>query len=144
MADQTIRFPEGLAKDVLVKLCKEYVPVDFVVLDIGGNKDTPLSLRHSSTARMHASTWGLDKFTSASKIERKSLPLQNTLTNRLRQPDPKESHNPPHEGGINLHEKSRTNSPNHNHNQTQTGLAKERGANICIPVSRINHGKVLL
>ena len=44
LADQTIRFPEGLAKDVLVKLREEYVPVDFVVLDMGGDEETPLIL----------------------------------------------------------------------------------------------------
>ena len=34
MADQTIRFPEGVAKDILVKIQDEYAPADFVILDM--------------------------------------------------------------------------------------------------------------
>ena len=41
MADQTIRFPEGLARDILVKVQGEYVPTDFIILDMGANNDVP-------------------------------------------------------------------------------------------------------
>jgi hypothetical protein len=33
LADQSIRYPEGIAKDILVKLREDYVPMDFVVLN---------------------------------------------------------------------------------------------------------------
>ncbi|XP_021311897.1 uncharacterized protein LOC110433707 [Sorghum bicolor] len=44
MADQTIRFPEGVAKDILVKIQDEYAPADFVILDMGANIDVPVIL----------------------------------------------------------------------------------------------------
>ena len=44
MADQSSRKPEGLAKDILVKIRDTYISVDFVVLDMGHNKEVPLLL----------------------------------------------------------------------------------------------------
>jgi len=44
MADQTIWFPEGVAKDILVKIQYEYAPADFVILDMGSNIDVPVIL----------------------------------------------------------------------------------------------------
>jgi len=44
MADQTIRFSEGVAKDILVKIQDEYVPADFIILDMGANIDIPVIL----------------------------------------------------------------------------------------------------
>jgi hypothetical protein len=44
MADQTIRFPEGLAWDILVRIQDEYVPADFLILDMGADEDIPLIL----------------------------------------------------------------------------------------------------
>jgi hypothetical protein len=45
LADQTIQFPEGIAKDVLVKIQDHYAPADFMVLDIGADEeDTPIIL----------------------------------------------------------------------------------------------------
>jgi len=41
MADQTIRFLEGVAKDIFVKIQDEYAPADFVILDMGSNIDVP-------------------------------------------------------------------------------------------------------
>jgi hypothetical protein len=35
MADQSLRKPEEVAKDILVKIRDVYVPMDFVVLDMG-------------------------------------------------------------------------------------------------------------
>jgi len=42
MADQTIQFLEGVAKDILVKIKDEYDPTDFVILDMGTNIDVPV------------------------------------------------------------------------------------------------------
>jgi len=44
MADQTIRFLEGVAKDILVKIQDEYAPTDFFILDMGANIDVPVIL----------------------------------------------------------------------------------------------------
>ena len=44
MADQTIRFPKLVAKDILVKIQDEYAPADFVILDMGANIDVPVIL----------------------------------------------------------------------------------------------------
>jgi hypothetical protein len=44
MADQTLRWPEGIAKDVLVKIQDYYDPANFLVLDMPGDKDTPIIL----------------------------------------------------------------------------------------------------
>ena len=44
MADKTIRFPRGIIEDVLVKIDKFIFPVDFIVLDIEEDSNTPLIL----------------------------------------------------------------------------------------------------
>jgi hypothetical protein len=44
MADQSLRWPKGIAKDVLVKIQDYYVPADFLVLDMSGDEDTPIIL----------------------------------------------------------------------------------------------------
>ncbi|XP_019199723.1 PREDICTED: uncharacterized protein LOC109193316 [Ipomoea nil] len=43
LADETVRCPRGVVEDVLVKIDENYVPVDFVVLDVG-DLDVPLIL----------------------------------------------------------------------------------------------------
>jgi len=44
LADQLVRYVEGVATDLLVKIRVAYVPADFVILDMGNDKDTPLIL----------------------------------------------------------------------------------------------------
>ena len=44
MADQTIRFPKRLARDILVKVQDSYVPADFLILDMGADEYVPLIL----------------------------------------------------------------------------------------------------
>jgi hypothetical protein len=44
MADQSLRWPEGIAKDVLVKIQDYYVPGDFLVLNMPGDEDTLIIL----------------------------------------------------------------------------------------------------
>ena len=45
MADQSIRFPEGIAMDVMVRIHDHFAPVDFMVLDMGEeDDDTPIIL----------------------------------------------------------------------------------------------------
>lgn len=45
--DQTIWFREGLARDILVKIKEDYVPVDFIILDMGADEEVPLILGRS-------------------------------------------------------------------------------------------------
>ena len=45
MADQSIQFLEGIAKDVMVRIHDHYAPTDFMVLDMGEEEDdTPIIL----------------------------------------------------------------------------------------------------
>ncbi|KAK5770929.1 hypothetical protein PVK06_047093 [Gossypium arboreum] len=44
LADKTIRFPRGIIEDVLVKIDKFILPIDFVVLDIEEDSNTHLIL----------------------------------------------------------------------------------------------------
>jgi hypothetical protein len=45
MADQTVRFSEGIAKDVIVQIQGRYVPTEFMVLDMGvEDEETPIIL----------------------------------------------------------------------------------------------------
>ncbi|KAK5826189.1 hypothetical protein PVK06_021104 [Gossypium arboreum] len=44
LADKTIRFPRGIIEDVVVKIDKFIFPVDFIVLDIEEDSNTPLIL----------------------------------------------------------------------------------------------------
>ena len=48
MADQSIRFPEGIARDVMVRIQDHNAPTDFMVLDMGEEEDdTPIIIRRS-------------------------------------------------------------------------------------------------
>jgi hypothetical protein len=44
MADQLVRFLEGIVKDVIVQIQDRYVPADFMVLDIGIEEETSIIL----------------------------------------------------------------------------------------------------
>ena len=46
MADQSIQFPEGVARDIMVRIQDHYAPADFMVLDIKEEEedDTPIIL----------------------------------------------------------------------------------------------------
>ena len=46
LADQKVCYVEGVALDLLVKVRDAYVPVDFMILNMGIGKDTPLILGH--------------------------------------------------------------------------------------------------
>ena len=39
MADQSIQFLEGIAKDIMVRIHDHYAPADFMVLDMGEEED---------------------------------------------------------------------------------------------------------
>ena len=44
LADQSIYYLEGVATNLLVKVQSAYVPIDFMILDMGNAEDTPLIL----------------------------------------------------------------------------------------------------
>jgi hypothetical protein len=44
LADSSVRYPTGIAEDALVKIRDFFILVDFVVLDINSDKETPLIL----------------------------------------------------------------------------------------------------
>jgi hypothetical protein len=41
MVDLSLRKPEGVAKDVLVKVREAYIPTDFIILDMGHKQRVP-------------------------------------------------------------------------------------------------------
>ena len=57
MVDQTTRKVEGVAKDILIHLKDEYVPIDFVILDMGDKVEVILILGrpflHTSRAAIY-------------------------------------------------------------------------------------------
>ena len=44
LADQSTYYHEGVDTDLLVKVRSAYVPIDFMILDMGNAEDTPLIL----------------------------------------------------------------------------------------------------
>jgi len=44
LADQSVRYPAGIAENILVKIHDFFVPVDFVVLDMQEERKIPLIL----------------------------------------------------------------------------------------------------
>jgi hypothetical protein len=44
MVDQSIQFPKGIAKDIMVKIQDHYAPADFLVLDMEEENDSPIIL----------------------------------------------------------------------------------------------------
>jgi hypothetical protein len=45
MADQSVRFPKEIEKDVIVQIQDRYVPANFMVLDMGvEDEETPIIL----------------------------------------------------------------------------------------------------
>jgi hypothetical protein len=44
MVDQTIQFLDGIAKDIFMKIQDDYVPTDFMILDMGMDEEIPLIL----------------------------------------------------------------------------------------------------
>ena len=44
LADQSLCYPKGVLEDDIIRVGQSYVPVDFVVLEIGGDETTPIIL----------------------------------------------------------------------------------------------------
>jgi hypothetical protein len=54
MADQSPRRLVGVAKDILLRIQDQYVPIDFTILDMGQNKEVPLLLGRPFLNTTHA------------------------------------------------------------------------------------------
>nr|GMD14738.1 uncharacterized protein LOC109174785 [Ipomoea batatas] len=44
LADRSVKYPQGVVEDILVKVGKFYFPADFLILDMGNDTDTSLIL----------------------------------------------------------------------------------------------------
>jgi len=44
LANQSIRHPAGVAKNIPINICEFFVPMDFMVLDMEVDKKTPIIL----------------------------------------------------------------------------------------------------
>ena len=55
LAEQTVRYPTGIAENVLIKIWNFFIPIDFVVLDMEADAKMPLILGRLflSTANAH-------------------------------------------------------------------------------------------
>ncbi|GJY35546.1 putative reverse transcriptase domain-containing protein [Tanacetum coccineum] len=54
LADMTVKYPKGIAKNVLVGIGKFTFPVDFIILDMPEDIKVPLILRRSFLSTAHA------------------------------------------------------------------------------------------
>ncbi|GJR50724.1 retrovirus-related pol polyprotein from transposon TNT 1-94 [Tanacetum coccineum] len=54
LADQTIKQPRGIAKNVLVRIGKFIFPIDFIILDIPEDEDVPLILGRPFLSTAHS------------------------------------------------------------------------------------------
>jgi len=71
MANQSIRFPKGIAKDVMVRIHDHFAPADFMVLGMGEEDDIPIILgRPFLNTPTRSSMSDLDKSTSNSLEKR--------------------------------------------------------------------------
>ena len=84
LADSSVRYPEGIAEDVPVKVRDYFIPVDFVVLDMDISKDTPLILgRPFLSTAGHKSMLELEKSASISMARKKGSHFSPRLSNAL-------------------------------------------------------------
>jgi hypothetical protein len=44
LVDQSLCYPKGVLEDAIIRVGQLYVPVDFVVLEIGGDEKAPIIL----------------------------------------------------------------------------------------------------
>jgi hypothetical protein len=54
LADQTLCYPEGVFEDAIIRVGQSYIPVDFVVVDIGGDEKSPIILGRPFLCTMKA------------------------------------------------------------------------------------------
>jgi hypothetical protein len=54
LADQSVRYPAGIAEDILMRVRDFFVPVDFVILNMDVDTRTPLILGRSFLSTANA------------------------------------------------------------------------------------------
>jgi hypothetical protein len=54
LADQTLCYPKGVLEDAIIRVGQSYVPVDFVVIEIGGDERAPIILGRPFLCTMKA------------------------------------------------------------------------------------------
>jgi hypothetical protein len=54
LVDQTLCHPKGVLKDAIIRVGQSYVPVDFVVVDTGGDEKSPIILGRPFLCTMKA------------------------------------------------------------------------------------------
>jgi hypothetical protein len=52
LADQALCYPEGVLEDAIIRVGHSYVPIDFVVVDIGGDEKSLIILGRSFLCTM--------------------------------------------------------------------------------------------
>jgi hypothetical protein len=87
LADQSICYLKGVATDLLVKVRSAYVPTDFMILNMGNDKDTPLILGCPFLNTANVCIYVASGQSSSTLLEEKKyllLPLDNPSLMRNR------------------------------------------------------------
>ena len=81
LADQSVRYPAGIAENIPVKIRNFFIPINFVVLDMEVETKMPLILGRPflSTANAHIDV-GAEKSSSTSTGKRRSSPSNRRLS----------------------------------------------------------------
>jgi hypothetical protein len=96
LADQSTRYLEGVATDLLVKVRSAYIPTDFMILDMGNTEDTPLILGRPFLNTINACIYVASGKSNSTLLEGKKyflVPLDNPslMRNRKRRSIRRES-----------------------------------------------------
>jgi hypothetical protein len=90
MVDQSSRKPVGIARDILVRIQDQYAPTDFIILDMGPNREVPLLLGRpflfTTHAKLHVGT-GFARF----YIQGRTLTCSFTRYNMYKQTESKQT-----------------------------------------------------
>jgi hypothetical protein len=85
LADQSVRYPTGIAKDIPVRVRDFFVPVDFVVLDMDVDTRTPLILGRPFLSIANANIdVGAGRSASTSTTRKNDSPLNQRWSNAHR------------------------------------------------------------
>jgi hypothetical protein len=90
MVDQSSRKPVGIARDILVRIQDQYAPTDFIILNMGPNREVPLLLGRpflfTTHAELHVGT-GFARF----YIQGRTLTCSFTRYNMYKQTESKQT-----------------------------------------------------
>ena len=86
MIDQTYRFPEGIAKNAMVKIRDYYVPTSFVVLDIGDEEQDPSIILGRPFLNTTSAIIYIKSRRSTSKFQQRKCTVTSTVTQHMNSP----------------------------------------------------------